>query len=732
MTDEAQEKKMGEFTKRVRNGDIAGPLRRAFTTDSWTHAFNNLPTPDAIDYNTHAAGLAIHKKLHAIRSTLKLSSSNEISATTKLRAFVAISNHDFFVMRDKTKLAIEKFQTNREKDSGDIYALEEMAGVKISLHGGFDWSPNEIVEGLVDGIELPIRVVLQAKPSLAGNPRMNQVQWREVSYELNLGILYRFTEDIWDDCLWNSYRMVEKEQGKMFLPQDIDAHRAYHIGLARRTSLSTAFALMASQYQREALSKGAQLRIREVCGIERRGKHQVIKISRLGTSTEIIEEIFILRGYATEPYYGELLKERQESLQGLTLSTLIDAWTVLSRTAQLLVQSLNEKHPLNIGKDKAHTWLPEYAPTLQIGALVEAMTVAIGIKEHEGRRIVDFFTFRGEPGQEIWAQPLVPVGTDTVTPVFSAIVHPNLRRLVDVWMRQAGVDLSKRGAAFERHIRELVTETIEKSKLLSPVAKCIQADYTFRPPNSRDEQIDLTFSIGNTVFIAEAKCILEPSDAKGISMHRKTVIGAAKQILRKTKAIEDNRLAFITEMRNLDIELTENFKIVPLIVVSTGTHVGIPALGVPVVDEYILGRFLEGELEDIAYQTNDPSSSKRSKTIFYSNALQAEDRASAYFASPPQMKRFLDGVRGRVVPIYPADKGDWSGHMATMSCVAGGVPLSLQDQTEATINAPTARNTEAISTVVKQSIDTTTQQARSEIINDKDVTQPPYKDEASI
>ena len=681
---------MGEFTKRVRDGDIAGPLRRAFTPDRWHHAFGDLPAPDAVDHNTHAAGLALHEKLGAIRDVLKLSSSDEISATTKLRAFLAITNYDFFVARDKTKLAIEKFQAEREGVSDEVYAMEEMAGLKLSLPGGFDWMPNEVVESLVDGIELPIRVVLQGSPSLAGNPRMNQIQWTEAGLELNLGILYRFAEDLWDDCLWNSYKMIEKGRVKVFLPQDVDVLRAYRIGLARRTSLSMAFSMMATQFQREALAKGARLRVREVCGIERRGKRQFIKVSKHGVSTEIIEELSVMRTLAAEPYYGELLEERLESLQGLTLASLIDAWTVISRAAHVLVQSIGEKHAHNVGDDRVHAWMPEYAPTLQVEALVDALAAAAGISEPEGRRIVKFFTFWGAAEQEIWAQPLVPVGPETVAPIFAALVSPNLRRLVDVWMRQAGVDLSRRGPAFEAHIRKLAVDAIRRSKLLSPVAACITDDYTFRPAGRRDEQIDLIFSIGNTVFVAEAKCILEPTDSKGIAMHRKTVLGAAEQALRKVQSLEDNRTAFVEDARRFGMALTEDFKVKPLVIVSTSTHVGIAALTVPVIDEFILGRFLDGELEDIAYQPGDLASSKRYKKRFYSNAAEAEENAPSYFASPPQMKRFIDGIRGRVVPMYAANEGDWIGKIVTMDCVTGGVPLSLQEQASSTIEGDPA------------------------------------------
>lgn len=676
---------MGEFTKRLRNNEISGPLRRGFTPDRWHRAFGDLSAPDAVDHDMHAAGLALHEKLEAIRGVLKLSSSDEISATTKLRAFLATANYDFIVTRAKTKLAIEKFQADREGVSGEVYAMEEMAAVKLSLPGGGDWMPNEIVESLVDGIELPIKVVLQADPGLGGNPRMNQINWAEVGYELNLGILYRIAEDLWDDCLWNSYMMVNKGRVKVFLPQDLDVVRAYWTGLARRTSLSMSFNVLATQFQRDALAKGARLRVRDVCGIERHGKRQVIKFAKLGVSTEILEKLSILRSHAAEPYYGDLLEERLESLQGLTLSALIDAWTVISRVAHELLQLIGEKHAHHVKDNRAHVWMPEYAPTLQVEALVDALAVAAGINKPEGRKIIDFFTFRGKAGQEIWAQPLIPVGPEVVAPIFGAVESPNLRRLVDVWMRQAGVDLSRRGPAFETHIRTLAIDAIRRSKLLSPVAACITGNYTFRPADSRDEEIDLIFSIGNTVFVAEAKCILEPTDAKGIAMHRKTVLGAAEQALRKVKAIEDSRAEFIGDARRFGMALCEDFKVKPLVIVSTSIHVGIAALTVPVIDEFILGRFLDGELEDIAYQPGDPASSKRLKTRFYSNAAEAEERAPSYFASPPQMKRFVDGVRARGVPIHAASESDWTGHFVTMECVAGGIPLSLQEHASSAI-----------------------------------------------
>jgi len=664
---------MGEFAKQVRTNKIPGPLRRAFTPAEWQKAFSDIQAPDTTDRDIFDAGLAIHEKLQAIRDRLKLSSSPEISATTKIRAFAAVANYNYFVTRDKTQRAMERAARELEAKPGPFYSFEALMSVKLSLYGGFKWSPAEVMESLVDGMEIPVRIVLQSSPSLAGNPRMNQIDWEDAALELNLGIVYRFAADVWDDCLWNDYKVFDRGSKKDFIPQDTDALLGYRIGIARRLSLISSFNMIATQFQRQVSALGMRPRIREVCGLERHGKRQVLKVSKSGPSTKMLQEISALRMHATEPYYDELLEEPLESLDGLTLSEIIDAWSVVSRAAIVLIDLVDAKYA---DCDHPRTLSPEYAPVLQRDALVDALSAAAGIRKHAGNRIVEFFTFRGKPGQEVWAQPLIPVGPNTVVPAFAAVVSPNLRRLVDVWMRQVGVDLAKRGPAFEAHIRSITSEAIKASKILSSHAMCVDHDYTFRPQSGRDEQIDLLFSIGNSIFVGEAKCILEPTEAKSIAMHHKTIVDAAEQVLRKATSLREHRTEFIADAKTFGITLDEAYKVIPLVVVSTSTHVGVPALKVPVIDELILGRFLDGWLEDVAVQTSDLSVVERSRAVFYSNAIEAEDRAPSYFESPPQLRRFHDGVRGRVVPLMAIHDRDWSGRVVTLECVPEGIPIS--------------------------------------------------------
>lgn len=670
---------MGDFTEQLRNNEIAGPLRQTFSAKRFQQAHARSARTDDSDNSALAAGIAIHQKLDAIRAALP--PSKGVSATTKVRSLVAVANHAFFATEEKTRAAIEAFQSKREAESDKVYTLEEIAGVKVKLAGGFDWLPNEIIESVVDGIQFPIRDVLKDAPSLTGSPKLNLIEWRGIILEMNLGILYTHIEDLWDECLWNDYRLIEKPNGKMFVPADPDPIRAHRIGLARRHSLSTAFTIIASQFHRQSLTRGSALRVRDVAGVERRGKRQYIKVAKQGAVSDAMQQLVVQRSLATELYYGELVDEPQATLAGASLSDLIDAWMFVARASQELVDGVRIRHNHTREDDRPYIRMQGYVPTLQVGSLVDALSIAAGVIRPKAARLIEFLTYRGGREQEIWAQPLIPVGQDTVAPIFSAVVSPNLRRLVDVWMRQAGVDLGRRGPAFEVHVRDVVLEAIEGSSSLSKTAACIPASYIFHLPTGREE-IDLIFSIGNTVFLGETKCILEPTNAKGIAMHRRTVLSAAKQVQRKVKALESHRAAFVADVQRFGMKLNEDFKVVPLIIVSTTTHVGIAANAVPVIDEYLLGRYLDGGFSDYAYYPGEPNASTQTKIVFYGTAAEAEARAADYFSNPPQMQRFLRGLTSRIVPIYAVSETDWTGGIVTMECVAGGKLISMQSSEE--------------------------------------------------
>jgi hypothetical protein len=452
----------------------------------------------------------------------------------------------------------------------------------------------------------------------------------------------------------------------------VDVKRGQAIGIVRRNTLWTGFSLQAKMLHREYVARGATMRIRDIKAIRREGRKQIISLTKLGESSEAQENQLVLRVLANEPYYQELLEKDLPSLEGVTLTEILDAWVVISRAAQVLLETISDHERAASDQDApTHTWLPAFVPVLQTEALVQAISSAAAIMPAKGRKIVDFFTFYGKAGQEIWDSPLVPAGSKVVAPVFAAIVHANLRRLVDIWMRRGGIDLEVRGDPFEAHIRSKMVAAINASPVLAGKAVCIAESYVFSPSVGRSEQIDLIIVIGSTVLVGECKCILEPTETKALAMHQRTVLGAADQALRKSKALTDNRSDFVTSVARLGIKLDEDFEVVPLAVVSTSTHVGIPAKGVPVVDKYILAKYLEGELEDECIDILHLAVAQRIKQVFYSDVAEAEARVVAYLAAPPQVQKLRDGVKVRFVPLHAISESDWEGLVLTLECVPG-------------------------------------------------------------
>ena len=91
---------MGAFLDAVRQDRVPGPLRRQFKLSDWDNSFSTL-RGDVEDENVHLAGRILYKKAEVVRKLLKMTFSEHINATTKIRAFVALANRDTLILQEK-------------------------------------------------------------------------------------------------------------------------------------------------------------------------------------------------------------------------------------------------------------------------------------------------------------------------------------------------------------------------------------------------------------------------------------------------------------------------------------------------------------------------------------------------------------------------------------------------------------------------------------------------------
>lgn len=660
---------MGDFLNSVQSNKIIGPLRSGFAAKKWSAQYIQLKS-DVDDDRVFEAGNLIHKKLNNIRALLRFVVSDRLKSTTKVRVLAALVNYNFCIVAKKSRNAMEEFVVKKKGENPSVIPMShDIAAVKMKILNGVEYAPDELIQSMVDGVGIPLKVILDKNPAMTGNPEFGKVEWEDVLYDFNLGILYSHVEDLWDDCLWNGYVAIEGDGLIRFLPKRSSEQIANVVGRARYNSLGREFALHSINLMRGEVGYGYfdAGKSMAVKSIAKEGRRQIIRLQVVDAGSAEERWLFILRLYASEPYYAGLINEPQPMLLGATLNHVLLAWTLLSKSSSLLRSDVEN---MKLSEDALlEKSLPYYAPVLYEDALRRMFSDGCGISFSQSQKLTEFFVFRGKTDQELWAQPLIPSGGSTYIPIFAATTSPNLRRLVDVWLNQLGVDLALRGPAFESHIRAAINTDIATSPLLRNAASCFQGGVNFTPSNGRSEEIDLVVVIGNKVIIGEAKCFLEPTEAKQIAMHRMKVVDAAGQARRKSLAVEGNKVEFSRRMKQLGFNLPEDFDVLAAVVLNSAIHSGIPMEGVPVVDEYIFHVFFKGEFVEMAVQEAGKGLQTVKKKIIYRTPDEAAATIEDFLKSPPQMKPLFAGISKRWVPVHAVGESDWVGAYMAYDCV---------------------------------------------------------------
>lgn len=660
---------MGNFVDAVRQDKIPGPLRREFKIKRWNDSFATLGQDD-VDQNLHLVGLLLYSKAVLIRKQLKMTFSRQINATTKVRAFIALVNNDMLAVQRKMAAARSELASSKPKVS-----MPDIAGIRLPLADGQSFSVDAIVQSLVDGVQISLKVVLSLNESLSGSARFKGLLWNDVAFDFNLGNFYQQIEQLWDDCLWNDYQCKNIAIGKFFSPRNAFWGKLKAASRTRQMNLALEFFARSQIALDELVARGRLLPQRNVRSIEKENRRQVIRFTALGEPSQQTRMLLVAQEYAREPYYAEMLSEPQTAIGGASLDDLLKAWAIVVQCTQLLSEKASDQNLENaLLIDRSAS----LAPVLQREALRRAFQESLGSDYEQSGSLVEFLIYRGLPIQELWAQPLVPVSDDTVAPIFAAVLYADPLRLVDVWLRQFGVDMGVRGAAFEAHVRAELKECIESSPLLSH-SKVLDKEFVLRPKEDRNEEIDVLFVVGNLVVVGEAKCSVPPTDAKAYALHRRLIEKAVAQVSRKADAIERHHDVFRSRLTEMGIDLPSDFKILPIVILNAAFHAGMAVDGVPVVDMYVLSVFFSGKLVEVAMGTDMKSIREK---VLYKSVDEAVDQAASILQSPPQMALFVNGVREIDVRMHAVAAGDWEATYQTFDCAVDTSHLISADVEE--------------------------------------------------
>ncbi|WP_447774108.1 hypothetical protein [Variovorax boronicumulans] len=653
---------MGEFFEKVKRGGVFGPRRQEFTLANWKAASEKYGLQDRTEEFLYGAGLLMHSKFGAIRKALKQSSLSRLSTETRVKALLAAVNHQLGTLELQVK-TIEMKNLDSGPRERDIL---DLANTQVKLVDGQQWTIDVVLSNLLDGVLLPLSAALK-RPYVQANDSFADVQWNHVRDEINLGILYGQAEGLWEDCLWNTYVVAMVNSKVLAMPTDLDVKIGLVAASARKLSLGVEAMFRAKELLRLEQAGGHAPRILEVKDITNKDSRQRIELDSHELDMDSRALLLAVRLLACPPYYDNLVFEPQELLQGLTLSQLFDGWMVASRAARVLYEKTAQAYQSEEVADlDAPSDMREFVPFFTRDALVTALHQAAGLTVSQAEVVIEFLTFRAAKGQVLWAQPLVCAGDlQKLYPVFGALATPpSPRFILETWMAQLKIKLERRGPAFEEYLRCSLVEAAAESPTLGAISKVVAVDWTFHCAGGSG-QVDALFCIGSQVFVLEAKCILEPVDANSIGTLRAAIEYAVQQARHRVTLIENHRSHFTKEMKQFGWDLPDNFKVHPLVAVSTVAHVGLPFEDVAVVDEHVLRGFFQGGY-DVVGLDQEMSIVDETRHAYYSDAVEAQACAAEYFAHPPQLQKYADALQPRLVPVYAVAEGDWQGEIVDL------------------------------------------------------------------
>ena len=634
------------FTFSVQRDDVKSPIRKGFQLPIWHKKATELSVDDR-DSNLVDAGVWVFEQSNLVRQNLKVATDISISTNAKLRAFIGIANYNLAALSARNAQLMDQMA---DKRNGVLIATEIVSS-KFEMSGGGSFNLEEVIQALVDAIQLPIREALTFDPPLAGSPNFKNINTKDLIFDTNLGVLYNYIEMIWNDCLWNDYRISINNNIHAFSPNN-ESWIKWLVGSEFRHKYLSIQKILLTKAKYDQLANIFRTKILNFQLVEKiveNGKKQRIQLTKEDDSFQKCAYFATFKDHAFEEYYNELANEELEKIPGANLDLIINCWAIISSATDFLEEKITKKfYNKNYLQDTA--FYSNWVGCIHISALTIAISTSLKIDKSLAGKLISFLTYKGEKLQEIWTQPLVQISPDKVAPIFAASQSPNLRRIVDIWMKQLGIDLSRRGIAFEKYIRKNLSTSIKKSHYLSN-AVVLPNSFKLKQKKITDEEIDLVIIINNLIFLGEIKCIVQPTEPKEFALHRDTVFKAIQQIKRKAKTVKENSNVFLEQLRMHNVHLDENYEILPMVILNSAIHAGITIDDIPIVDIEILQTFFDGKYTDTAKLGKDGKLQEVTDVAIYSSNDEALNIARAYFRNPPQVAYVWESIEYRELPI---------------------------------------------------------------------------------
>jgi hypothetical protein len=627
---------------------LHGPLSRRFSLRDWVGQGTR---PDLVDGEMEviALGALFHASLDHLRNALRLVSRDDLPASTKRRALVALANRECLMSE---VILTEKLTAGLPP--GAVVFMDRIATETITLLGG-EFRADEIAETNVDAAERLI-VMCGIAPD---DPVAEEAPppFEQVAPDLNIAGSYLSNEALWMDVVWNGFRVDRKQPPLTLGP--VDRGPECFAAVSRHRHLMTSTQAHSSVFARGRGAPGTEAASHPLT-ITAHIEAGHAQLAGVAATVDKAARRDANRVSAVPPYYEPVLNVPSPLQAPLTLGLVFDTFNLLSEVAHDLASGplVSLRRERKGGDVLAHPL--ELAPWLSRAQLIDRVSEALEISADLARQVIGFLTF-ADPGEvrtdvptDVSSAPLVYGGADGLVVMINPLRNGNLRWTVDRWLRRLGFPLDFRGTEFEDYARTVLRADAAESAL-SGVCTIHPAGFEFVTATGRAEEIDILAVVNDLIIVAEAKCFLEPVAPIERRNHREKIAEAAAQVRRKAVAVDESREQFRRRAEQLGFPAPANYRVMPLVVLNHALGAGQVVDGVAVVDLSIYSLFFKGSMQWMA--VFDPAGNVESALVeyFFEAPATASQALERYLVDPPQVRH----LRGALVPrrcgrLFPA------------------------------------------------------------------------------
>jgi hypothetical protein len=631
------------FREAVRQLFVKQPTQFGFSKKDWDSFFQSIESTTDDDRQLYEAGLWFFKHLEAVRKKLMEFPEPSLDKDTIYRMYVGMINRDHAVIRNAYHRDLLK------KESSPI-----SSGAMIEKHlpigpGGSPVHLRGAIETEVSAIRYPLAEAYKAKLTL-NRPHSDLEVIKTIKARLNLAILYDNLSDLWEECLWNGWSVSTRAEVDLILPPVSREFISKVVSEHRSDSLLMELTWRSMRYWAGLTTdlKQPELNRLRVTRFKTNKRKREIKLGCLKDSQ--FPPLTLLANIAAEElYWNEILLQPLPKIANLTIRDLLSVWTILGSLGSVLEADFTEDTGVNTIRK-----LLEFAPVIPVSELKEAVVRATGLQYSKVLIALDLFFFKGNVREDPWFRPIIQLPNEECTVIIPGLTVPNLIRSIESWMRDGGLDLSGRGGAFEDYVRTRISGEASSSRCFS---KSIVRNRPLRiTADGKSEEIDLVWIIGSTILIGEVKCALYPASALEYYKYFGILSEAAAQAKRKATFISNNKEKLLAALKVNGVHAAGGFVVQPLVIINLPLGVGFPIEGVPVVDTYVLSRYIEGHQKFFVQTSLEGEAEALFEKTFYSTANEAQYNIVPYLLHPPLITLLSKMVDRESIPLLQLEK----------------------------------------------------------------------------